>query len=199
MPRWRTMIEPAETSWPSPAFTPNRWPTLSRPFFELDPAFLWAMAYWSFLVRWRFGLAPPAVSSPFESVVLPFAGAVFGAEAFASPADALAVPAFAERGLGDPVFVDPASSALAAPRLARVPVAAFCSAVAPSTAATLRPFHRPFLQPLALCGPQASRRRPRPPLPGEPPPPRASGARSWPPPPPCEHPQQHSCRPTRCR
>src|SRR5438094_3620162 len=130
MPRWRTMIEPAETSWPSPAFTPNRWPTLSRPFFELDPAFLWAMAYWSFLVRWRFGLAPPAVSSPFESVVLPFAGAVFGAEAFASPADALAVPAFAERGLGDPVFVDPASSALAAPRLARVPVAAFCTAVA---------------------------------------------------------------------
>src|SRR3990172_3707507 len=31
MPRWRTMIEPAVTSWPSPAFTPSRWPTLSRP------------------------------------------------------------------------------------------------------------------------------------------------------------------------
>ena len=43
MPRWRTMIEPAGTSWPSPTFTPRRWPTESRPFFELDPAFLWAM------------------------------------------------------------------------------------------------------------------------------------------------------------
>src|SRR6478752_6058668 len=36
MPRWRTMIEPAETNWPSPALTPRRWPTLSRPFFELE-------------------------------------------------------------------------------------------------------------------------------------------------------------------
>src|SRR5438552_17738961 len=43
MPRWRTMIEPAGTSWPSPTFTPRRWPTESRPFFELEPAFLWAM------------------------------------------------------------------------------------------------------------------------------------------------------------
>src|SRR5215207_9557401 len=43
MPRWRTMIEPAVTVCPSPAFTPSRWPTLSRPFFELEPAFLWAM------------------------------------------------------------------------------------------------------------------------------------------------------------
>src|SRR3954467_14110831 len=43
MPRWRTMIEPAGTSCPSPALTPSRWPTLSRPFFELEPAFLWAM------------------------------------------------------------------------------------------------------------------------------------------------------------
>src|SRR5688572_13215440 len=45
MPRWRTMIEPADTSWPSPAFTPRRWPTLSRPFFELEPAFLCAIDY----------------------------------------------------------------------------------------------------------------------------------------------------------
>ena len=43
MPRWRTMIEPAGTSWPSPALTPRRWPTLSRPFLELEPAFLWAI------------------------------------------------------------------------------------------------------------------------------------------------------------
>ena len=34
MPRWRTMIEPAVTSWPSPALTPSRWPTLSRPFLS---------------------------------------------------------------------------------------------------------------------------------------------------------------------
>src|SRR5947208_3210599 len=38
------MIEPAVTSWPSPALTPSRWPTLSRPFFEVPPAFLWAMS-----------------------------------------------------------------------------------------------------------------------------------------------------------
>ena len=44
MPRWRTMIEPAVTSWPSPALTPRRWPTLSRPFFELEPAFLCAIS-----------------------------------------------------------------------------------------------------------------------------------------------------------
>src|SRR5689334_16485284 len=47
MPRWRTMIEPACTSWPSPALTPSRWPTLSRPFLELEPAFLWAMVGYS--------------------------------------------------------------------------------------------------------------------------------------------------------
>src|SRR5438045_1886874 len=47
------MIVPAFTSWPSPTFTPRRWPTLSRPFFELEPAFLCAMAvaYDSFLLR----------------------------------------------------------------------------------------------------------------------------------------------------
>ena len=44
MPRWRTMIEPAVTSWPSPALTPRRWPTLSRPFLTLPPAFLWAIS-----------------------------------------------------------------------------------------------------------------------------------------------------------
>ncbi len=44
IPRWRTMIEPAVTSWPSPALTPSRWPTLSRPFLTLPPAFLWAIS-----------------------------------------------------------------------------------------------------------------------------------------------------------
>src|SRR5262245_13371779 len=43
MPRWRTMIVPACTAWPSPALMPSRWPTLSRPFLELEPAFLCAI------------------------------------------------------------------------------------------------------------------------------------------------------------
>src|ERR1700674_3664847 len=43
IPRCRTMIEPDVTSWPSPRLTPSRWPTLSRPFLELEPAFLWAI------------------------------------------------------------------------------------------------------------------------------------------------------------
>src|SRR3990172_3640162 len=43
MPRWRTRIDPAVTAWPSPTFTPRRWPTLSRPFLELEPAFLCAI------------------------------------------------------------------------------------------------------------------------------------------------------------
>src|ERR1044071_5035296 len=41
------MIDPADTSWPSPALTPRRWPTLSRPFFELEPAFLCAICSYS--------------------------------------------------------------------------------------------------------------------------------------------------------
>src|SRR4051794_29008971 len=43
MPRWRTMIAPAWTAWPSPAFIPSRWPTLSRPFLTEPPAFLCAI------------------------------------------------------------------------------------------------------------------------------------------------------------
>src|SRR3954465_13121952 len=76
------MIEPAGTSWPSPTFTPRRWPTLSRPFLELEPAFLWAISgYSSFFVRLRFGAAD--VSS-----VAAFLARPLGA-AFAAPADAL--------------------------------------------------------------------------------------------------------------
>src|SRR3954452_16350933 len=44
------MIAPARTAWPSPALIPSRWPTLSRPFFELEPAFLCAIGQ-SFPVR----------------------------------------------------------------------------------------------------------------------------------------------------
>src|SRR6267142_1951677 len=55
------MIEPAFTSWPSPAFTPSRWPTLSRPFLTLPPAFLWAMGYPSFFAARGFFAAAPFV------------------------------------------------------------------------------------------------------------------------------------------
>src|SRR3954468_14246997 len=52
MPRWRTMIAPAWTAWPSPALIPSRWPTLSRPFLTLPPAFLCAIwAYSLFFAR----------------------------------------------------------------------------------------------------------------------------------------------------
>src|SRR5512146_3427405 len=59
------MIVPALTSWPSPALTPRRWPTLSRPFFELDPAFLWAIAYASSFLeaRGRLGVSGLAASA----------------------------------------------------------------------------------------------------------------------------------------
>jgi hypothetical protein len=39
-PRWRTMIDPPETIWPSKRFTPRRCEFESRPFLELPPAFL---------------------------------------------------------------------------------------------------------------------------------------------------------------
>src|SRR5258706_14753751 len=63
MPRWRTMIAPAGTSWPSPALTPSRWPTLSRPFLTLEPAFLCAIGYLSFFARARVPLWPALLSA----------------------------------------------------------------------------------------------------------------------------------------
>src|SRR5215813_2339846 len=44
VPRWRTMMLPAGTTWPPKRFTPRRWPGESRPLRELPPAFLCAMA-----------------------------------------------------------------------------------------------------------------------------------------------------------
>ena len=44
MPRWRTRISPALTSWPPYRFTPSRCAAESRPLRELDAPFLWAMA-----------------------------------------------------------------------------------------------------------------------------------------------------------
>src|SRR3954453_18389926 len=84
------MIEPAETSWPSPRLTPRRWPTLSRPFFELEPAFLCAMAYSAFLARGRLaGFVSGFLVSLFVSAA--FAREVFGAGALVV-GSALAVP-----------------------------------------------------------------------------------------------------------
>src|SRR5260221_1345954 len=81
------MIEPAGTSWPSPAFTPSRWPTLSRPFLTLPPAFLWAIAYLSFGARVVFGSAFGAaffvvLSSAADALAAGFFGAAFAAVAF---------------------------------------------------------------------------------------------------------------------
>src|SRR5674476_180461 len=76
------MIEPAGTSWPSPTFTPRRWPTESRPFLELEPAFLWAIDQSSFFgAAGRFGAG--------------FAASLAGVFAFAA-----AGFAFAAAGLG---------------------------------------------------------------------------------------------------
>src|SRR5687768_6759479 len=55
------MIEPAGTSWPSPALTPRRWPTLSRPFLELEPAFLWAIASLVLVVGFGVGRGSPRI------------------------------------------------------------------------------------------------------------------------------------------
>ena len=95
MPRWRTMIEPAETSWPSPAFTPRRWPTLSRPFFELEPAFLCAISdYSSFFVA---GLRGVVVF--LAAVVLGAAlAAVFGSAFALAAVDLVAAAVFFSAG-----------------------------------------------------------------------------------------------------
>src|SRR5581483_7388067 len=44
VPRCRTMIDPPVTSSPANAFTPRRWALESRPFVELPPPFLCAIA-----------------------------------------------------------------------------------------------------------------------------------------------------------
>src|SRR5580765_2349971 len=79
------MIEPAGTSWPSPAFTPSRCPTLSRPFLTLPPAFLWAIAYLSFGAAFLVVL-----SSAAEALAAGFFGAPLAAVAFGSSLAAVA-------------------------------------------------------------------------------------------------------------
>src|SRR6478672_10988183 len=44
VPRWRTMISPALTSWPPYRFTPRRWEFESRPFLVEAAPFLCAMS-----------------------------------------------------------------------------------------------------------------------------------------------------------
>src|SRR4029079_9460300 len=115
MPRWRTMIAPACTAWPSPALMPSRWPTLSRPFLTEPPAFLCAIdrsspyfcvffgADFASAARARgLGLAAVFALSP-APVVSAFAVRL---EALAAGLDASALPraglseAFASEALG---------------------------------------------------------------------------------------------------
>src|SRR4051794_4585361 len=49
VPRWRTRISPALTSWPPKRLTPRYWGFESRPLRELDAPFLCAIASQSLL------------------------------------------------------------------------------------------------------------------------------------------------------
>src|SRR5450759_1661454 len=100
-PRWRTMIEPAGTSWPAPTFTPRRWPTESRPFFELEPAFLWAIDQSSFFAA-RGRLAAGFAVSGAGVFALAAAGFALAAAGFALAAAGFALPGagFALPGAG---------------------------------------------------------------------------------------------------
>src|SRR5450759_2589368 len=83
-PRWRTMIEPAGTSWPSPTFTPRRWPTESRPFFELEPAFLWAIDQSSFFAaRARLAAGFAVSGAGVSALALRFGASAAGVSTFA--------------------------------------------------------------------------------------------------------------------
>src|SRR5690349_9368514 len=44
VPRWRTMISPALTTWPPKRFTPSRWALESRPLREDEAPFLCAIS-----------------------------------------------------------------------------------------------------------------------------------------------------------
>src|SRR3954462_12214115 len=44
VPRWRTMISPALTTWPPKRFTPSRWALESRPLRDDEAPFLCAMS-----------------------------------------------------------------------------------------------------------------------------------------------------------
>src|SRR6478735_7051389 len=50
VPRWRTRISPALTTWPPKRLTPSRWAAESRPLRELEAPFLCAMSVRSLLL-----------------------------------------------------------------------------------------------------------------------------------------------------
>src|ERR1035437_5466245 len=119
MPRCRTMIDPAVTNWPSPALQPRRWPTLSRPFLELEPAFLWAIGHSSFLVRAGRSVAASSAGLAALAALGAALGAAFdaalgvdltGAAAFAG-ASPLAGAALAAPLAGAAIFVGASSLA----------------------------------------------------------------------------------------
>src|SRR5664280_2899178 len=111
------MIEPAGTSWPSPTLTPRRWPTESRPFLELEPAFLWATDQSSFFgAAGRFGAG--------------FAASLAGVFAFAAAGFAFAAAGFALSAAGAPAFAAPRASFFTAGVAASAGVAAASAAAA---------------------------------------------------------------------
>ncbi len=50
VPRWRTRISPALTTWPPNRLTPSRWALESRPLRELEAPFLCAMCCFALLL-----------------------------------------------------------------------------------------------------------------------------------------------------
>src|SRR5262249_56531460 len=88
VPRWRTMMLPAGTSWPPKRFTPRRWPGESRPLRELPPAFLCAIAGYSFLAFAAFVLAASGLVPPAAAAFLAGAFFAFLAGASAGPTSA---------------------------------------------------------------------------------------------------------------
>src|ERR1700733_5391510 len=75
VPRWRTMISPAFTTWPPKRLTPRRWAFESRPLRLDDAPFLWAI---SVLLRLGLGLGlglrlalGADAGDPYLGVVLP--------------------------------------------------------------------------------------------------------------------------------
>src|SRR6185312_8632765 len=96
VPRWRTRMLPAGTTWPPKRFTPRRWPAESRPLRELPPAFLCAMAGYS-----SFFLFAAFLAAGFFAVVLAAAdfGAAFFAAGFLAAAGFTSFGAFASSGV----------------------------------------------------------------------------------------------------
>src|SRR5687767_5538233 len=100
LPRWRTMIVPDRTYWPSPRLTPSRLPALSRPFLLDEPAFLcaidysWDSALGAAALRVRFGLSSAAAALGLSAAALAFGLVVRVARFGLSAVSAFAEAAF---------------------------------------------------------------------------------------------------------